>query len=311
MTTVSLPAPNIVSPARLFDLTNKLTIGSAVGFTEGIVASIMVLVPQNHWFYIALTVLTLAIWAAFWRFRANKLGADVGDLIFLELVVHVGATMLYFAGGMTPAIGLVYWYIYTCISALKILRVYIWQTSATQRHGWGRFGFMTNHHARNHAATDNIISRSRVWGELVLLLGVSILFSAGFHLLSDAGRLVVSWVVPLTFEFLNGPVQLRGMAVVQTLLAGSSQRAAEDAEEIARLTQALADKEAQQRAVDAEKEAMRKTIDALREQHNLPNEEVATLIASYMAIHEVKRAHLVEMAVAMTELYPATPKAKT
>lgn len=287
MNTKFLPTPNTVTPPRIFELTNKLTIGSAVCYTEGIVASIMVLVPQNHWYYIAATLLAFAIWVAFWRFRDNKMGADVGDLIFLELIVHSIATVLYFAGHMTNDKLHGYWYIFTCISALKILRVYFWQSSATQRYGWCRFGFMTRHHAKYYAHSRTSTPNTMVLSELVAMLVVSIIFSACYHLLSDAGRLVVGWAVPLTFEFMNGPVQLRGMAMLQNLLAVSSQRAADDAAEIVRLKQELVAKEKQLAADD--------------------DPTISAIVATMRTTTPRMREHVLLYARNVAKQFPATP----
>ena len=270
MTTAISPTTATIAPAYVFNISTKLTIGGAVCFTEGISASIMAVVPKDHWFYIAATVLSLLSWVAFWQFRDNKVGADVGDLWFFECVSRIGVLILYMSGGMTREIAPVFWYGFTSISALKVIRVYLWHSSATQQYGWGRFGLMTWYHAKYVAGTGMNTLGPNVLLEVIFALIVALLFSLGVGLLPDLGRVAVGWVVPLVFEFTNGPVQLRCLAMLQNLLQASTQR---ETEKDARILQ-----------LELENAKLKAALQADQESKNLPDEKSAELISYYKVL---------------------------
>ena len=230
-------------PANIFSLSTKLTIGGAVCISEGLAASILAIIPKDHWFYIGSLLLAMLIWMAFWRFRDNKMGADIGDICFLEFLIRIAALSIYFGGEMNKEVGTIFWYVFTSISAMKLIRVYLWQSSATQQFGWGRFGIMTLHYARNNHPAYSPAFPRKVAKEVVLGLGTALIFSFFISQMSDLGRLIAGWVVPMTFEFTNGPVQLRCLSALQNLLMASNQRESEKDERIAELEKRLAERE--------------------------------------------------------------------
>lgn len=290
--------------SRLLSLSTRVTVASFVYIVDGVTASLLLMLANADVLFIAGALLLWASCGAAFLFRHSKLGTDVFDLYFFDAMVATGLAVCYEMGG-DPAPG---WYITAGLLFLRLTRVFAWAGTVTHDSGWGVFGIMSYLESKKSAPSRNQMAMLKALG--LAILGAAIA-SVLAKQLSETTRVALVWSCGLLFLISAGPNLLRTVAGFIANAMSSNQHATEDAEEIARLTQALADKEAQQRAVDAEKEAMRKTIDALREQHNLPNEEVATLIASYMAIHEVKRAHLVEMAVTMAELYPAPPKTTT
>lgn len=272
---------NPQQPQLLFSLASRLTIGSAVCFTEGLFSSIMVMLPRNHWLYIVGAILAFVVWLAFWRFSDNDIGADVGDLYFYELTVRVTGLICYFSG-INPG---VLWYLVTTISVLKIIRIYVWQESETQKYGWGRFGPMTWLHYKNQIRLKQFTKLKKLGLEIAISIIISVIASVIIKQLPDIGRVAISWIVPLMFEFLYGPVQLRGLNVFGRQLLISKQREADD---------------------DAEKAEMRKTIEGLRQLQNLEHDDnIAAIAKAYFDTNEAKRAHMVEVALMLAMQYPA------
>jgi hypothetical protein len=282
----SIQASSAQAP-QLLSLSTRLTVGSAVGFTEGLFAAIMLAVPQNHWVYIISALLSLLSWLAFWRFRDTKVGADIGDIWFYEFVFR--CMILLFANAITIDV-VWFWYTFTALSVLKIIRVYLWASTATQQVGWIRFGPMTWFYGKNYAASNPPTvapPRGRLLAEMVVALLIASAVSAGIKFLEDGERVAVMWIVPFAFEFLFGPLQLRNLKIFNNLLFASTQRETEQAAKIAELEQKLT---------------------ALQNAQSDPDGVNTELNAYYYGIHPEQRPHFLGVGNKMRQLYPVEPK---
>ena len=278
--TVNLNAPQ--SSHLLFLLTSRLTIGGAVCFSEGISAAILVVAPINYYLFTA-CILTFFIWLGFWRFRDNKLGADIGDLCFFDFI-NYGIGLVCYVNGIDAGI---LWYVSTGIFALKIVRVYIGEATETQQQGWGKFGPMTWFHSKYHSVCKPIAPGSRLEKEIIVALIVAAVASIIISRLPDLWRVAVTWFVPLSFEFLYGPAQLRNLTIFNTQLFASTQRETEQAAKIAELEQKLT---------------------ALQNDQSDPDGVNAELNAYYYGIHPEQRPHFLGVGKKMRQLYPVEPK---
>lgn len=279
---ISAQSPQTIS-TQLLSITSRLTIGSTVCITEGLVAAIAVMVPNNQWYYILGLTLGFATWLAFLRFRDSKLGADIGDLCFYEFCGWAIALACYHSGfDMAGS-----WFFFTAIFALKIIRVYIWQSSATQQYGWGQFGPMTRRYARRSTQPATPTPWKKSFGEIVLALVVAAFVCIAIRAMPDIWRVVVVWVVPLSFEFIYGPRQLRNMALLNNQLKTSTQATTPQETEIAEL---------------------RRTIEAYRKMNKLPNEQpdemLLQIIEGYYKTVEMKRKDMLNFVNAMAKVYP-------
>lgn len=280
------PVQNLAD--SLAAITARLTIGSTVCITEGLFTAITVMTPRNHWLYIVGIVLTLATWLAFWRFRDSKLGAEMGDLCFFDLIIWISALALYQAGIDPDRL----WFFFTTVFTLKIFRVYISQHFATQQFGWGQFGFMTRRYERRSPSTATAPWK-KLAGEILLALVMAAMVCTAIRLMNDFWRVVVVWIVPLSFEIIYGPRQLQNLALLNTQLKASAPTAPGD---------------------EAEVEEMRRTIAAYRNQHQSanaqPDEALAKIIEAYYKTVEMKRADMMEFAEAMAKAYPESDYGK-
>lgn len=240
---------------KLSSLSSRLTIGSTICITEGISGTVMTMVPQNHWFYLIGMLLVFINWWALDRFRSSKLGADISELCFFDALVRSLAAGFYFMG-INSAIG---WFFSIGISAMKLIRVYSPQSTVTQENGWAVFGFVTHFYARKYPITG---AKRAMYQSLVLAILGGAIASIVFRQLSDVGRVAASWVVPLSFELINGPIQLRALDSFIRDLIASKQRIAEQAAEIAQLKLALQAKYAAEAAQDAHLAAIATAINA-------------------------------------------------
>ncbi len=264
----------------LLSLSTSLNIGSAVCFTEGLAAALMLLVPKNHWFYIIGALLSLGSGLAFLRFRSTKMGAEIGDIWLFEFFLRIFILGLAYFVHINPD---VLWYPAAALSILKIIRVYTWQTSATQQNGWGTFGFMTRHYAKHHAKNDApppSFPLSKIAIEMSLFITIAALGSIFLKALLDYERVIVMWVVPFTFEFLYGPMQLYKLKLFNNLLFASTQREAEKDGEIRRLKQ--------------EVERLQKSNNDLRNGMNTPAH--AELIEAYENTAPERQGQVVQIA---------------
>jgi hypothetical protein len=275
---VTYPLPHLLSM-----LTTRLTIGSAVCFSEGIYASLIVMAPKDERFFYAGTAMTFMIWAAFWRFRESKLGADIGDLCFIDFFIHSLALVCFVTGiDTTPFL-----FPYAAISALKLIRVYLYQTSETQQIGWGRFGPMTWLHSKYHSVCKPIAPGSRLEKEIVVALIVAAVASIIISRLPDLWRVAVTWIVPLSFEFLYGPAQLRNLTIFNNLLSTSNTRQAE---------------------LEAENAMLKRGIIAKNDGSGDP--KLDSFVAAYLASSAEIQDHLVFYANTVAKEFPAKPSKK-
>lgn len=290
--TVSGPSTPIALQI-LLALTARLTIGNGLCITEGLYTSVMVLVPLNHWFYIAGGVLSLAIWLAFCRFRDSKLGADVGDLCFWDFIFHSAVPLIFYLAKIDPA---TLWYFWAGFSFLKISRVYIWQSSATQQHGWGTFGPMTRHYAKRTAPGSAPLPYRKLAVEIVAALVVAVIAAVLIKQLPDIKRVAVMWVVPITFEFLYGPIQLRNLSLFGTQVSASNLRETEKDELITRLRQE--NEQLKQNFFQAKQEA-----DTLRKIHNAPKKAHTDLIEAFETTKPERQSQLVAIAQNVADVF--------
>jgi hypothetical protein len=237
----------------------------------------MLLVPKNQWFYIIGGLLSFIVWLAFWRFRDTKLGIDVADICFWDFMAHSIVPFGLYLARISPEI---MWYVWTGFSALKITRVYIWQTSATQQYGWPRFGPMTWYYHKNVFAVNASIPWRKLVVEIACALVVAIIVAIFIKQLSDVKRVVFMWAVPLTFEFLYGPTQLRNLTLLGNLFAASTQREAELAEKLAACEQKLA---------------------SLQQGSNIPDDACADIVAFYSVLPPERKSGLHEFAKHMAK----------
>jgi hypothetical protein len=280
---ISVQSPQTISE-QLLSITPRLTIGSTVCITEGLSSAIGIMLPHNQWLYIVGLMLTFATWLAFLRFRDSKLGADIGDLCFYELGGWAIALACYHAnfdmGG--------FWFFFTGIFALKIIRVYIWESSATQQYGWGQFGPMTRRYARRSTQPATPTPWEKLGGEIVLALLVAAFVCIAIRAMPDILRVVVVWVLPLSFEFIYGPRQLRNLNLLNNQLKTS--------------TQATTPQE-------TENAELHRTIEAYRQMNKLPNEQpdemLLQIIEGYYKTVEMKRKDMLNLVNKMAEVYPA------
>ncbi len=283
--TTTHPAPSAAnSPALLFGLSARLNIGSAVCITEGLAASIMVMLPKNHWYYFGGALLGLLIWLAFFRFRETKLGADIADLCFYDFMARSVVPLGMYLADIAPDL---LWYLWASFAILKLYRVYLWPTSATQQQGWGRFGPMTRYQAKHFGRPAAVTPQGKLATEIFAALIVAGVASITIKALPDFGRVIVMWVVPLGFEFIYGPILLRKMALLNTQANTNAPSTPAD---------------------DAEVEDMRRTIAAYRKQqpqaNAQPDEALALIIEAYYKTVEMKRVDMMEFAQAMAKAYP-------
>jgi hypothetical protein len=272
----------LTSGNRLLALSTSLNIGSAVCFTEGLAAALMLLVPQNHWFYIIGALLSLGSGLAFLRFRSTKMGAEIGDIWLFEFCLRIVILGLAYFIHIDPD---VLWYPAAALSILKIIRVYTWQSSATQLNGWGTLGFMTRHYAKHYAKNDAPLpsfSRSKIAIEISLFIIIAALGSIFLKTLLDYERVIFMWVVPFTFEFLYGPMQLSKLKLFNNLLFASTQREAEKDVEIRRLKEEI--------------ERLQKSNNDLHNSMNTPQKAHAELIAAYESTAPERQGQVVQIA---------------
>jgi hypothetical protein len=264
----------------LLALSGKLTIGAAVCFSEGVFTSVMTMIGTGDAYYQIGVVLTFIMWAAFFlRFRGTRIGAEITALCFADLCVWLVKFVLFLGGHDSSSL----WYVLTSISMLKIMRVYLWQSSLTQQYGWGQhglFGFVT---AKKSPARWQATPWRKVALEFALLLGIAIAASIGIKLLSPLGRVLLMWLVPFAFEFILGPIQLRGLAVVATHFAASEPAA----QAPLRATPAPAHEAAGTQASGDV---------ASGDEVPVPPELIARFVAAYRNTKPVLRSHLVEYA---------------
>lgn len=274
---------NAPQPSQLLLLlTTRLTIGGAVCFTEGIIASLLVAVPINYYLFIA-CILAFITWLGFWRFSDNKLGADVGDLYFFDFI-NYGISLLCYVNGIDAGI---LWYVATGIFALKIVRVYIGEATETQQHGWSRFGPMTWFHSKYHSVCKPIAPGSRLEKEIIVALIVAAVASIIISRLPDLWRVAVTWFVPLSFEFLYGPAQLRNLRIFNTQLFASNTRQAE---------------------LEAENAMLKRGIIAKNGGSGDP--KLDSFVAAYLASSAELQDHLVFYANTVAKEFPAKPSKK-
>jgi hypothetical protein len=285
MSKLTLLSSGFSSPHFFTSLTTRLTIGSAVCFSEGISASIMLMVPNNEWFYFAATRLTFIIWAAFWCFRESKLGADIGDLCLFDFLFNMLALMCNSAGIDAGT----FWYPTLSIFILKIVRVYLWQSSETQQHGWGKFGPMTWFHAKYYEPRVSIRPGSRLEKEIVVAMLGAAIASIVIRFIPDVWRVAMTWIVPLSFEFLYGPMQLRNLKIFNNLLSASVER---------------------EKELEAENFRLKQEIEQLQiaQQHTTqpdPDNVSAELSTAYYQMAPERRTHYLETGKRFARLYPA------
>lgn len=275
----------------LLALSARLTIGNGVCITEGLIASIMALMPKSIMFYIVGALLTLITWLVFWRFRDNKLGADVGDLCFWDFASRSVLPLYFYQKNISPDF---LWYIWAAISVLKIIRVYLWENSATQQHGWGKFGPMTLYYAKYHAPK----KASTPWGRLAIEVGcalvVAIIAAVKIKGLDDFERVAVGWVVPVLFEFVYGPTQLRNLKLFGNMFAASLQRETAINAEVEQLKR--------------ENEQLKKENGLLRQMQQAPKKAHTTLIEAYEATRPDRQHQVVGVVLDMADVFPAVPK---
>jgi hypothetical protein len=274
-----------VAARLLANISARLTIGSAVCFTEGLAATIVALLPGELTFYIGTTVITFAIWLGFLRYRDSKLGAEIGDLCLWEFLICALQLVLYYFGPESS----IFWYLSTTISMVKLIRVYLWYSTATQQYGWGRFGLMTWLYAKKHPKATTAPSHTLI-KEIAYALIAAVVASCLIKLLPGWGRVALSWTIPVAFEFLVGPRQLRMIDNFIPAFLATSKREAELAEENAKLKHLQA---------------------TLTENPETPSRDLTELLHLFSKMSPIMQKHMLTYAKNAAEKYPAKGDTKS
>jgi hypothetical protein len=269
------------TPAQdLLPLTTRVTIGHMICVTEGIIASVSMLFPTDQRFYLFGFLLRLAVWAALDRFRFGKLGADIGDLCFWD-AANLGVAGLLFANGVGTGW---LWFAGPIISVLKIYRVYVRAGTVTQESGWAIIGPMSYWHAKQTGASTSRHSRWQMYQAFLVACVVGVIVGFGIKLLPDIGRVAANWAIPLWFELVYGPRQVRTLQqFIPAFLASQQPGAATPA------TPATEPVAGQQQPAGRQ----------------LPPEVLASLTEAYFATEVEVQGHLVSYAAKLAESFPA------
>ena len=276
--------PNgVVTPEQIMPLATKIIIGSTVCITEGVVASIAFGLPNDVWLYLGYLVLAISIWVVMGRYRNTKLGADICDLYFYEIIVWSLATGFYIMEKNTE----IFWYLTVGLLFLKLTRVYAWQGTTTNELGWGVLGFCGYFYNKKHKVPKLPNQQGKKALALFMAIGLAAIGTVLSEKLTAQQREAVPWAFAIIYVTLNGPILLRSLgAFIQKFLASTTREAADA----------------------VEKAKMRQTIEALQTTHNLADERAALLLAAFFNTHERKRDHMLEMAQLLAAHYPANPK---
>ncbi len=277
MTTVAKTIPL----RDLLPLTTRVNIGHMVCITEGIIASVSILFPTDHRFYIFGFLLRLAVWAALNRLRFGKLGVDIGDLCFWD-VVNLGVAGVCYVNGVSNTW---LWFAGPTISALKVYRVYARTGTVTQESGWAIIGPMSYWYAKKTDMAPSRHTRWQMYRAFLVACVVGLIVSFGIKLLPDIGRVVASWVIPLWFELFYGPRQVRALQqFIPAFLAS------------------------QQTSVAPPPATLTSESEAAQQQpttRQLPPEVLATLTEAYFATTPEQRPHMIGYVRLLAEGYPA------
>lgn len=275
-------ATPINEPAAIGQLTQTVVLGSAVCVAEGIAVSIAFMLPKGIEFYLGYLAMMLVIWLAMDRFRTSKLGADISDLYFYEILL-ASITTIYFINGKSMAI---FWYPINALLFLKLIRVYAWKSTVINKFGWGVFGFIT--FLYNKKAPENRNLKDQLKAMFALVISVVLAFAATFlyQKLTDKQREALPWGFAFVYITINGPILLNAIANLITAHFASKKNEGELTATVAKLETKLANHEHPQTD---------------------PDGVTATLLANYYATTPEKRTHFLATGDKFVELWPATP----
>jgi hypothetical protein len=276
-----LPSFGEVTHNQVMPLATKIILGCLICVIEGLFTNALFKLPKDVGFYYGYLGISIAVWLAMMRFRGTKLGADIGELCVYDIMSAALALIYYQLGQSTE----VFWYLFTAIAFLKIIRVYAHFGTTTCDHGWGVFGFMTYFHQKKYPTGEDSATRQKMAIALVMAIGLGILATLAYKALNADERKIVPWALAVTYVIINGPILLNALAGFIAKYNAMDKR---------------------ETAIAAAKADMQETIIAFQKKHDLPNEKAAKLLALFLSIEERKQNNLIELAEILASSYPTT-----
>ncbi len=277
-----LPSFGEVTHAQVMPLATKIILGCLICVIEGLFTNALFKLPKDVGFYYGYLGISVAVWLAMMRFRGTKLGADICELCVYDIMVAALALIYYQLGKSTE----VFWYLFTAIAFLKVIRVYAHFGTTTCDHGWGVFGFMTYFHHKKDPTGEDAATRQKMAIALVMAIGLGILATLKYKGLNDEQRKIVPWALAVTYVIFNGPILLQAIANLITAFFASKKKEDELTATVAKLETELANHEHPQTD---------------------PDGVTATLLTNYYAMNPAKRAHFLATGDKFVELWPAVP----
>lgn len=273
--------PAEVTPVNLLPLTEKVILGSAVCIIEGAAAHIAFSLPKGLLMYLGCFVMLLTIWVAMGRFRTCKLGIDINELYFYEMLIWFFSTVWFMLGKST----VIFQYFIVGLLFLRLIRVYARPGTTTHDHGWGVFGFVSYFNDKDIPLKKRITSSKQGYIALFMAICLAAIATGITFTLSDKERQALTWGIALFYIIANGPTLLAALTHFMTKHIAMEKREA---------------------AVQAAKADMQETIIAFQKKHDLPNEKAAKLLALFLSIDERKQNNLIELAEILVSSYPTT-----
>lgn len=288
MLRMKMPAlPNFgqVTYDQVMPLATKIILGCLICVIDGLGSSALFRLPSGVGYYYGALLITLAIWLVMFRFRDTKLGADVGELCLYEILVATFALMFYQLGKGTAA----FWYLFTLIGFLKLIRVYAHFGTTTCDHGWGVFGLMTYFQYKKYPPGKDTPSGQKMAISLLKAICLGVIATLLYKKLPDNQREAIPWAFAFFYVIVNGPILLRAIANVITAFFATKKSETDLTATVNQLETKLASHNNAQ--VD-------------------PDGVGAELIANYYALAPDKRPHYMATSRKLVQLWPAEPPAK-
>jgi hypothetical protein len=275
-----LPNLGEVPLEQVIPLAAKIMLGCLICIIEGLFTSALFKLPIGVEFYYGYLLISIAVWLAVIRFRGTKLGLDVSELGVYEIIGALLALIYYQHHKSTEA----FWYYFTTIAFLKLIRVYAHFGTTTADHGWGVFGLITYFRNKKYPGNEDANTRYNMAMALLIAIGMSVLAAFITKELTDNQREILHWTLALTYIIINGPLLLKAIANLISTNFISKKREAELIANVAQLKQV--------------------NTEIAAPNGDIPPEELAEFCASWRKATPAIRTHMVNYIKTLAEEYP-------
>jgi hypothetical protein len=283
MLPMKMPALPSFAPAtqeQVMPLAAKIILGGLICLIEGLIASAAFNLPHEVGLYYGYLLISFTVWLAMLRFQNTRLGVDVGELCLYEILGASLALMYYQHGKSTEA----FWYCFTTIAFLKLIRVYAHFGTTTADHGWGVFGLMTYFRNKKDPGDEDANTRYNMAIALLMAIVMSVIAAFITKELTDGQREMLPWGLALTYIIINGPLLLQAIANLISTNFISKKREAELIANVAQLKQV--------------------NTEIAAPNGDIPPEELAEFCASWRKATPAIRTHMVNYIKTLAEEYP-------